>query len=167
MSKKKITEKAVEEINVSMPVTMKLEREMSDLKMKITDLSEDHTSSLSSIADDNAKIRDDIRKIKKDAEKVELKYIMPQYDWEDKKEYEQRLKKDTPRYAHDGDIGMDMAATDVEYDAQHDRYIYHTGFYCEAKKRIGMFLLYFARKTASPDARGREPRCCAGCCGVY
>jgi dUTPase len=141
MVKKKITEEMDEMNNVSMPVTMKLEHEVTNIKQEIADLGEDYRSSISSIAEDNAKIQDSIKKIKKDAEKVELKYMMPRRDREDKKEYEQRLKKDTPTYAHDGDIGMDMVAIDVEYDAQHDRYIYHTGFYCETKKRIGMFLL--------------------------
>ena len=140
MSKKKITEKAVEEIDVSMPVTMKLEREVSDLKMEITDLSEAYMSSLSSIAEDNAKIKDDIRKIKNAADKVGLKYMIPQLKSETDTEYKERLKKCTPKYAHDGDIGMDMVAVGVDYDSVHDRYIYHTGFYCEAKKRLGMIL---------------------------
>ena len=45
-----------------------------------------------------------------------------------------------PSYAHDGDVGMDMTATSVEYDAEHDLYIYHTGLSCETDKGYGVFL---------------------------
>ena len=31
-----------------------------------------------------------------------------------------------PQYAHPGDIGMDVYATDVEYDSTTDTYVYHT-----------------------------------------
>ena len=45
-----------------------------------------------------------------------------------------------PSYAHDGDVGMDMTAVDVEYDAEHDLYIYHTGLSCETEQGYGVFL---------------------------
>ena len=31
-----------------------------------------------------------------------------------------------PKYAIDGDVGMDLTAIDVEYDGKKDMYIYHT-----------------------------------------
>lgn len=46
-----------------------------------------------------------------------------------------------PSYAHPGDIGMDVVATDVEYNVEHDYYIYHTGLACEAEEGIAQFLL--------------------------
>lgn len=45
-----------------------------------------------------------------------------------------------PTYAHDGDVGMDMTAIDVEYDANNDIYIYHTGLAFETDKHYGMLL---------------------------
>lgn len=45
-----------------------------------------------------------------------------------------------PSYAHDGDVGMDMTAIGVEYDAENDTYIYHTGLAFESAKGYGAFL---------------------------
>ena len=45
-----------------------------------------------------------------------------------------------PRYAHDGDVGMDLTAISVEYDSEHDMYIYHTGLAFETDKHYGIFL---------------------------
>lgn len=45
-----------------------------------------------------------------------------------------------PYYAHDGDVGMDLTAIDVEYDAENDLYIYHTGLSFESDKHYGQFL---------------------------
>lgn len=45
-----------------------------------------------------------------------------------------------PTYAHDGDVGMDMTAVSIEYDPEHDIYIYHTGLACESPKGYGIFL---------------------------
>ena len=45
-----------------------------------------------------------------------------------------------PTYAHDGDVGMDLTAIDVEYDQEKDMYIYHTGLACESDKGYGIFL---------------------------
>lgn len=67
---------------------------------------------------------------------------------EDKKDpkYKDILKK-SPKYAHDGDIGMDLIATSMEYDAEHDRYLYHTGFYSETERTGGC--LIFPRSSNS------------------
>ena len=43
-----------------------------------------------------------------------------------------------PSYAHDGDIGLDVIATDVEYDSTNDVYIYHTGLACETEGHMGV-----------------------------
>jgi len=45
-----------------------------------------------------------------------------------------------PTYAHDGDVGMDLTAIYVEYDADEDFYIYHTGLTFETDKHYGIFL---------------------------
>jgi len=45
-----------------------------------------------------------------------------------------------PSYAHDGDVGMDLTAIDIEYDQEKDLYIYHTGLACESDKGYGIFL---------------------------
>ena len=56
-----------------------------------------------------------------------------------------------PTYAHDGDVGMDMTAISVEYDAEHDLYIYHTGLSCETDKGYGVFL-FPRRSNCKTDA---------------
>lgn len=45
-----------------------------------------------------------------------------------------------PKYAHDGDVGMDLTAIDVEYDKEKDCYIYHTGLSFETDKHYGILL---------------------------
>lgn len=45
-----------------------------------------------------------------------------------------------PSYAHYGDVGMDLTAISVEYDADNDLYIYHTGLAFESDYHYGMFL---------------------------
>lgn len=45
-----------------------------------------------------------------------------------------------PTYAHYGDVGMDLTAIDVEYDADKDMYIYHTGLAFASDFNIGQFL---------------------------
>lgn len=45
-----------------------------------------------------------------------------------------------PKYAHEGDVGMDLTAIDVEYDEKNDMYIYHTGLAFESDFNIGQFL---------------------------
>ena len=41
-----------------------------------------------------------------------------------------------PTYAHDGDEGLDMYCTEVEYVPEKDLYILHTGIACETDKNI-------------------------------
>lgn len=58
-------------------------------------------------------------------------------------------KASIPTYAHidketgenEGDVGMDIKATSVEYDEEYDQYIYHTGLAFESPKHYGMLLL--------------------------
>ena len=45
-----------------------------------------------------------------------------------------------PSYAHDGDVGMDLTAIDVDYDRENDMYIYHTGIAIESDKHYGALL---------------------------
>jgi dUTP pyrophosphatase len=45
-----------------------------------------------------------------------------------------------PFYAHNGDVGMDMTAIDVEYNEQLDLYIYHTGLSFESDFHYGQLL---------------------------
>lgn len=45
-----------------------------------------------------------------------------------------------PTYAHDGDVGMDLTTIEVEYDADKDMYIYHTGLAFASDFNIGQFL---------------------------
>ena len=53
-----------------------------------------------------------------------------------------RLRDDAimPIYAHDGDVGMDLTAVSVEYDQEHDMYIYHTGLAVETDRGYGILL---------------------------
>lgn len=46
-----------------------------------------------------------------------------------------------PKYAHDGDLGMDVTAVKITYDKDLDNYIYHTGVYMESDKTIGAFVM--------------------------
>lgn len=45
-----------------------------------------------------------------------------------------------PKYAIDGDVGMDLTAIDVEYDEEKDMYIYHTGISIESPKHYGVLI---------------------------
>jgi len=45
-----------------------------------------------------------------------------------------------PSYAHNGDVGMDLTAISVEYNADKDLYIYHTGLSLESEYGYGTFL---------------------------
>lgn len=61
------------------------------------------------------------------------------------KEIEVKIKKIhpnavIPKYAHNGDVGMDMTAVSVEYDVDNDMYIYHTGLAFESEFNVGQFL---------------------------
>lgn len=46
-----------------------------------------------------------------------------------------------PKYAHDGDAGMDVYAVDVKYLPEYDAYMYHTGLYIESPKNICCYLM--------------------------
>ena len=76
---------------------------------------------------------DKLSRLRKDLTKLDVKYYLEPIDGEEPEEYEARI----PHPAHDGDIGMDIVATEVEYDACYDRYIYHTGFYAESLRGTG------------------------------
>lgn len=45
-----------------------------------------------------------------------------------------------PTYAHEGDVGMDLTAIDIEYDIEKDLYIYHTGLAFESDLHYGQLL---------------------------
>ena len=49
-------------------------------------------------------------------------------------------KQQLPQYATAGSAGMDLTAIDVEYDADKDMYIYHTGLAFASDFNIGQFL---------------------------
>lgn len=46
-----------------------------------------------------------------------------------------------PKYAHDGDNGMDIKAVRVEYDIETDCYKYYTGIACESPEAIGCLVM--------------------------
>lgn len=45
-----------------------------------------------------------------------------------------------PFYSHEGDMGMDLVATSMEYDEKHDYIVYHTGIAVELPKGYGVAL---------------------------
>lgn len=75
------------------------------------------------------------------AKTINVKYFC-EFVPENKKDplYEHAMKL-VPHYAHDGDIGMDIVATSMEYDPEYDRYIYHTGYYCESGRGDGCLVM--------------------------
>lgn len=56
-----------------------------------------------------------------------------------------------PNYAHNGDVGMDLTAIDVEYDEKNDMYIYHTGLAFESELHYGQ-LLFVRSSNRKTDA---------------
>ena len=46
-----------------------------------------------------------------------------------------------PSYAHEGDAGLDVYATSVEYLKDIDSYVYHTGLYMESDAGVACYLL--------------------------
>lgn len=46
-----------------------------------------------------------------------------------------------PKYAHNGDVCVDLTALSMEYDSEEDMYIYHTGIAIESDEHYGAFLL--------------------------
>lgn len=92
----------------------------------------------------NDKLKSNANKIDKKISNIKtmnVKYWMEGLP-ENKKDpaYKEILEK-SPKYAHDGDIGMDLIATSMEYDAEYDRYLYYTGFYSESE-RTGACLIF-------------------------
>ena len=71
----------------------------------------------------------------KDTIVVNLKF--PKLPGESDEKYYKRF----PKHAHPGDLGMDVTAIGVEYDKEYDRYLYHTGIYCETEEGDGCFLM--------------------------
>lgn len=70
------------------------------------------------------------------------KIQIPQIDVKFKKLVDSAI---IPTYAHDGDIGMDIYATSIEYDEQYDLYKYYTGLSVETSEEYGILL--FARSS--------------------
>lgn len=68
---------------------------------------------------------------------INVKMMVPYLEGETHKEWAKRF----PKCAHPGDLGMDVTAIDVEYDWVYDRYMYHTGVYCETGEGDGCFLM--------------------------
>lgn len=56
-----------------------------------------------------------------------------------------------PTYAKDGDMGMDVTATSVEYDKELDCFVYHTGLAFELPKGYGMLIF--------PRSSNRKTNC--------
>lgn len=58
-----------------------------------------------------------------------------------------KLEEDAvlPAYSHEGDAGLDVYATGLEYDEEYDTYIYHTGISYESVK--GVVSLGFPRSS--------------------
>ena len=54
-------------------------------------------------------------------------------------------KAQFPTYANEGDVGMDLTCTSIEYDELHDVYNYHTGISLESDYHYG--LLIFPRSS--------------------
>lgn len=73
----------------------------------------------------------------KTSETVCVKMMVPYLEGETHEEYAKRF----PQHAHPGDLGMDVTAIAVKYDEEYDRYMYHTGVYCETEKGDGCFLM--------------------------
>lgn len=68
---------------------------------------------------------------------INVKMMVPYLEGETHEEWTKRF----PKYAHPGDLGMDVTAISVNYDEAYDRYMYHTGVYCETAEGDGCFLM--------------------------
>ena len=68
---------------------------------------------------------------------INVKMMVPWLPNETKEEYAKRF----PKCAHPGDLGMDVTAISIDYDEDYDRYMYHTGVYCETAEGDGCFLM--------------------------
>lgn len=56
-----------------------------------------------------------------------------------------------PTYAHNGDVGMDLTAIDIEYNEELDMYVYHTGLAFESDFHYGQ-LLFVRSSNRKTDA---------------
>jgi len=73
---------------------------------------------------------------------INIKMMVPRLpDEPNTPEGNEKYSKRFPKYAHPGDLGMDVTAIGVEYDEDYDRYMYHTGVYCETVEGDGCFLM--------------------------
>jgi dUTP pyrophosphatase len=99
----------------------------------------------------NPDVNSDVKKKKTNKEKVNplsesIKSAIKTSKLQKKEdEIEIKIKKNDiytlPKYAHDGDVGMDVIATGMEYLEDIDTYVYFTGLHVESDKNIGCFLL--------------------------
>lgn len=77
-----------------------------------------------------------------DLQTINIKMMVPRLpDEPETPEGNEKYAKRFPQYAHPGDLGMDVTAIGVEYDEVYDRYMYHTGVYCETEEGDGCFLM--------------------------
>lgn len=60
-------------------------------------------------------------------EKIKIKYVTD-------------IDSIEPKYAHDGDMCMDLTAISMNYDIEKDVYIYHTGIKVEIPQGYGMLI---------------------------
>lgn len=79
---------------------------------------------------------------KKNSKEAKTKSAKPRIDLRSLNSTKIKIVKEldftpTPAYAYDGDMGCDVVAVDLEYDTEHDAYIYHTGIHVESLKGIG------------------------------
>ena len=73
---------------------------------------------------------------------INIKMMVPRLEDEPKTpEGNKKYAKRFPKHAHPGDLGMDVTTIGVEYDEDYDRYMYHTGIYCETAEGDGCFLM--------------------------
>lgn len=110
---------------------------------KKTDIILDPNISLNNFLRVNDATVDDCNCVCNNRKQIHVNYVYePLMGVEQNSDLYNEILKNIPNYAHDGDIGMDIIATDVEYDVEYDRYIYHTGFYAETlKKGTGCFIM--------------------------
>lgn len=74
------------------------------------------------------------------------KFVTGIHDWQNSilnvdVKFKTKNGVEVPIAAHEGDIGLDVYAVDVEYDYENDCYVYHTGIKCETPKGFGAFLM--------------------------
>lgn len=121
----------------------KLESQLihQDQSFEGTPLMDYMTSVVKEVKDVKDETTSKFSKLKRKLHNINVKYVYDSLP-EDKNDPNYKtILGQIPRYAHDGDIGMDIVATSMEYDMENDRYIYHTGYYCEAGKGDGCLVM--------------------------